>query len=156
MMPLDTLTFPALGVVVPGGHTFMVKISSLGEYQLIGTTQDDAIGEAFDKVASMLGLPYPGGPNVEKLAKLGNSKSYPFKPGRIKESPWDFSFSGLKTNVLYTLQKEVEKTEVVKANIAASFQETALNDILSKAKKAALEFGCRAIFLEEGSAITSV
>jgi N6-L-threonylcarbamoyladenine synthase len=157
MMPLKEVVFPALGVVISGGHTFLVKIISIGCYELIGTTQDDAIGEAFDKVAAMLGLPYPGGPSIEALAKSGNSKRYPFKAGRVKESPWDFSFSGLKTNVLYTLKgPNADKnspliiTEEDKADVAASFQEAALGDIVEKAIKASKDFACKCILLGGG------
>ncbi len=157
MMPLEKPLFPALGVVVSGGHTFLVKIETLGTYELIGTTLDDAIGEAFDKVAAMLGLPYPGGPSIEALALHGNPLLFPFKAGRVKTKPFDFSFSGLKTNVLYAVKganadkKSLLKiTEDEKRHVAASFQETALNDIVSKATKAAHEYGCKAIYIGGG------
>ena len=77
MMPLETPPLPALGLVVSGGHTFIVKIDELGKYEMLGTTQDDAIGEAFDKVAALLGLPYPGGPEIEALAKHGDPLPFP-------------------------------------------------------------------------------
>ncbi len=146
--------FPALGVVISGGHTFIVKILELGKYELIGATQDDAIGEAFDKVASMLGLPYPGGPAIEALALQGNSSKYFFKRGVIKERPWDFSFSGLKTNVLYTVRGVKNAPLKIPSedipHIAAAFQETALNDIVDKAIKASHAFGCKNIYLGGG------
>ena len=97
--------FPALGVVLSGGHTSLVKIESIGKYTLISETIDDAIGEAFDKVAKILNLPYPGGPEVERLAKSG-TLCYPLKAGQVKGKPLHFSFSGLKTGVLYTLKRE--------------------------------------------------
>jgi len=153
MMNLDhrTLSFPALGIVVSGGHTFMVKILEIGHYQLIGTTQDDAAGEAFDKVAVMLGLPYPGGPSVEKLASLGNPSRYSFKAGYVKERPFDFSFSGIKTNVLYTLKSlSPSCLDVEKKHIAASFQEAVCGDIVKKSLKAIQHFGCKALFLGGG------
>jgi N6-L-threonylcarbamoyladenine synthase len=103
IMPLESPPFPALGIVISGGHTFMVKMRGIGSYEGIGTTQDDAIGEAFDKVASLLHLPYPGGPAIEQLAKQGNPSRFSFRPANVKGRPWDFSFSGLKTNVLYAL-----------------------------------------------------
>lgn len=156
-MPLNHPPFPALGLVISGGHTFMVKIESIGVYQMIGSTLDDAIGEAFDKVASMLGLPYPGGPAIESLAKQGNSKRFPFKAGKVKGKPWDFSFSGLKTNVLYTLKgpnadkhAPLQISEAEKADIAAAFQETALGDVVSKAIAAARYFNCSAIYIGGG------
>jgi N6-L-threonylcarbamoyladenine synthase len=157
MMLQEELFFPALGLVVSGGHTFMVKIDGVGSYQMIGTTLDDAVGEAFDKVAALLGLPYPGGPAVEALAKQGDPTRYPFKAGSVKGKPWDFSFSGLKTNVLYTLKgpnadkhAPLQVPEEDKAHIAASFQETALNDLVTKARLAAQEYGCKAIYVGGG------
>ena len=149
MMPLDNPIFPALGVVVSGGHTFLVKIEEIGSYQMIGTTRDDAIGEAFDKVGTLLGLPYPGGPKIEALAKMGNSSRFAFRPGKIKNSPWDFSFSGLKTNVMYTLQGMVI-SEQDKADVAASFQETALRNVVIKAIDASKVYGCQAIYCGGG------
>ena len=157
MMPLETPLFPSLGLVVSGGHTFLVKINGIGDYALIGTTQDDAVGEAFDKVAKLLGLPYPGGPEIEALAKQGNPTRYPFKPGNVKNQPLDFSFSGLKTNVLYTIKgpnagKDAPLTisEQDKADVAASFQETALKDVVAKTLKAASTFECKAIYCGGG------
>ncbi len=157
MMPLETIPFPALGVVVSGGHTFLVKMEGIGKYSLIGTTVDDAIGEAFDKVGNLLGLAYPGGPAIEALAKQGDPKKYSFRPGVVKGRPWDFSFSGLKTNVLYTTKGPNSTkhapliiAEEEKAHIAAAFQETALGDVVDKALKAAEVFGCKAIFLGGG------
>lgn len=157
MMPLTHIPLPAIGLVVSGGHTFLVKIEGIGQYTLIGNTQDDAIGEAFDKVATMLGLSYPGGPEIEALAKQGNPHSYPFRPGKIKNSPWDFSFSGLKTNVLYTIKgpnagkdSPLLITEKQKADVAASFQETALKSVVAKAIEASRAFECQAIYCGGG------
>jgi N6-L-threonylcarbamoyladenine synthase len=156
-MGCENPEFPALGVVISGGHTFLVKMESLGQYEMIGQTVDDAIGEAFDKVAVLLDLPYPGGPQIEKLALQGDPKLFPFKSGVVKGRPWDFSFSGLKTNVLYTVKgQNCDKkaasliTEHDKPHIAASFQEAALKDISSKALAAAEQFGCKMIFLGGG------
>ncbi len=157
MMEQEELIFPALGVVISGGHTFMVKIHHVGNYELIGTTVDDAIGEAFDKVAALLGLPYPGGPQIEALAVHGDSGCFPFKSGRVKENPWDFSFSGLKTSVLYAVKGAnahknspliIEEAE--KAHVAASFQKAALEDVVEKSLKAAHTFSCRALYFGGG------
>lgn len=157
MMGQKEILLPALGVVVSGGHTFLVKICALGSYELIGSTVDDAVGEAFDKVATMLGLSYPGGPAIEQLAKSGDPTLYKFNAGKVKERPWDFSFSGLKTNVLYTVKgpnstKEspllIEENQ--KAHVAAAFQETALGEIVKKSLKAAVAFDCKAIYLGGG------
>lgn len=157
MMGKEKLIFPSLGVVVSGGHTFLVLIEDIGTYRLIGTTVDDAVGEAFDKVGKLLDLPYPGGPEIEKLAKGGDPKAYPFKAGRVKEKPYAFSFSGLKTNVFYSIHGQNSPkgakcplTEKEKADVAASFQEAALNDVVNKALKAAKAFNLEAIYVGGG------
>lgn len=157
MMSQDTTHFPALGIVISGGHTFMVRIHGIGQYEWIGTTVDDAIGEAFDKVAALLGLPYPGGPAIEALARSGDPTRYPFKPGHVRGSPWNFSFSGLKTQVLYALKGQNGNKEALsllpdseKAHIAASFQETALGDIVSRAQKAIKSYPVEAIYVGGG------
>jgi N6-L-threonylcarbamoyladenine synthase len=152
--------YPALGVVLSGGHTFMVKMLSSEKFEMIASTVDDAIGESFDKVAALLSLPYPGGPEIEKLALLGDSTKYPFKAGKVKDNALAFSFSGLKTQVLYAVKGQssnksspsiIEESE--KKHIAASFQMTALSDVVMKAIKAAELIGCRQIFL--GGGVTS-
>lgn len=157
MMSHHSFVFPAIGVVVSGGHTFLVKILSVGQYEMIGSTVDDAVGEAFDKVATLLDLPYPGGPEIERLAKGGNGHKYPYKAGVVKGRPWDFSFSGLKTNVLYTVKGQngdrKGKTLISdqeKQDVAASFQEAALSDIAKKALSAFREFGAKAIYVGGG------
>jgi N6-L-threonylcarbamoyladenine synthase len=157
LMGCNSPQFPALGVVVSGGHTFLTLIRGLGHYEMIGQTVDDAIGEAFDKVAVLLGLPYPGGPEIEKLARQGDPSKYPFKAGVVKGHPWDFSFSGLKTNVLYTVKgQNCDKSapnqipDHDRPHIAAAFQEAALQDVVKKATHAAEKFGCRMMFLGGG------
>jgi N6-L-threonylcarbamoyladenine synthase len=157
MMHQETPLFPSLGVVLSGGHTFLVVIHGLGTYELIGTTIDDAVGEGFDKVARMLDLPYPGGPEIEKLALEGATTSLTFKPGKVKEKPYDFSFSGIKTNVFYSIYgQNGKKTEPCplsiekKAEVAYAFQEAALGDVVKKSIKAASDFGCKAIYIGGG------
>ena len=157
MMSSGSFVFPSLGVVASGGHTFLVRIEAIGEYTLIGTTVDDAVGEAFDKVASLLDLPYPGGPEIERLAREGNPRRFSYKAGAVKGRPWDFSFSGLKTNVLYTVKGqngdkrgESKISEADKADVAASFQETALGDIAAKARSAFEIFGGKALYVGGG------
>ncbi len=157
MMGCEKVEFPALGVVISGGHTFLTRILDFGVYELVGKTVDDAVGEAFDKVAVMLGLSYPGGPAIEKLALQGDPSKYSFKPGKVKQHPLNFSFSGLKTNVLYTLKGQNQDksapsvlADEEKPHIAAAFQETALNDIVDKTLLAAAEFPSKAIFLGGG------
>jgi len=154
--------FPALGVVVSGGHTFLAKMKDICRYEILGTTVDDAVGEAFDKVASLLGLPYPGGPSIERLALSGNASKYPFKGGKVKGRPLDFSFSGLKTNVLYTIKGTSGDrkgtnliTDEEKKDVAASFQKGALSDIYTKAMVAAKTFDCQAIYLGGGVTLNS-
>lgn len=147
LMHLDPIPLPALGIVLSGGHTLLLKILGLGSYEPIGTTVDDAIGEAFDKVASLLGLPYPGGPHVERLAATGNLKAHSFSSGKVKRSPLHFSFSGLKTAVLYAVKGN---EAISKADVAASFQETAFRDVANKAYLASKLFPCQALFLGGG------
>lgn len=143
----DPVEFPALGLVLSGGHTTLLQINAIGSYKLLGQTVDDAIGEAFDKVAKLLGLPYPGGPIVEALAKKGNPKRYSFKAGTCKNNPLSFSFSGLKTAVLYGLKGE---EEVSKEDLCASFQEAAFKDIISKTTLAQKQTGANTVVLGGG------
>lgn len=157
MMSNNRFIFPAIGLVVSGGHTLLVRILNIGNYELIGMTVDDAVGETFDKVASMLGLPYPGGFAIETLAKKGDPKTYSFKPGIVKDNPWNFSFSGIKTNVLYTIKgqngrkhSQNKLSEKDFPHIAASFQEAALKNIVSKTLDATKTFDCQAIYVGGG------
>jgi N6-L-threonylcarbamoyladenine synthase len=129
--------YPAIGAILSGGHTQFLFIKEPNCFELIGSTVDDAIGEAFDKVAKMLDLGYPGGPIIEQYAKMGNSHKYSFHGGQVKKRPFDLSFSGLKTSVLYTLfgqdakqQKELSMQE--KYDAAASFQQVATQIIADK------------------------
>ena len=138
--------WPALGIVLSGGHTSVFLMEHAASYKLISETVDDAIGEAFDKCAKMLNLPYPGGPHIEKLAKEGNPLSYPLKAGFVKERPLYFSFSGLKTAVKYAINRlgGVENLSSEQKNdLCASFQQTAFNDVLSKCKKLAKLHHCK-------------
>lgn len=151
------LQFPCLGVVLSGGHTALVRMNTLGSYDLLGETVDDAIGEAFDKVAKLLELPYPGGPQIETLARQGNKERFKFKPGKVKERPLDFSFSGLKTAVLYTIKGQNNTTPQLnplskqdKADISAAFQEIAFKDIVDKIKLASEKYNCPTIVFGGG------
>ncbi len=151
---------PALGAVLSGGHTSLVLIHDIGKYTLLGQTVDDAIGEAFDKVAKMLNLPYPGGPHIESKATQGNPYKYPLKAGVLKGAPYHFSFSGLKTSVLYTIREEIQKTgskelsQEVLQNIAASFQMAAITDVVKKIQLALTDYQLpikpKALFLGGG------
>ena len=142
--------FPALGLILSGGHTLLVKMQGVNDYEVLGHTADDAIGESFDKVAAMLELKYPGGPLIEKLALEGDPYRFPFKGGQVKGSPLNFSFSGLKTNVRYTIEKLSPLSLQDKKDLAASFQRAALDDIYHKTMLALAEFDCKAIYLGGG------
>lgn len=133
---------PHLALVVSGGHTLFVDVESFGTYNLIGRSQDDAAGEAFDKVGKMLNLPYPGGPEIDARAQMGNPKAFDFPRGLIKQDTLDVSFSGLKTSVLYTLPKitpsgnPAELKEETLNDICASFQQAVIDVLCTKAMKA--------------------
>ncbi len=151
------VAFPCLGAVLSGGHTSLLYMEGIGRYRLIGQTVDDAIGEAFDKAAKILGLPYPGGPEIEKIAKKGDPKRFILKSGRVKNRPFDFSFSGLKTAVLYAAKGPksnyhsplvISKGDI--PHIAASFQEAALSDVVCKALKAADAYQCESLVFGGG------
>ena len=131
--------FPFLCLTVSGGHTQLVWVKSALDMEVIGETQDDAVGEAFDKTAKLLGLPYPGGPLVDKYAKKGNPNAFTFSEPKTDKA-LDFSFSGLKTAVLYFLQKEQKKNSAfIRSNlddICASVQHTIVNILMNKLRKA--------------------
>lgn len=156
LMDKELPHFPCLGVVLSGGHTSILLVEEIGRYRLIGETQDDAVGEAFDKVAKMMGLPYPGGPLIEELAEKGDPYAYPLKIGKVKEKPYDFSLSGLKTAVLYTLKGQNRSgiaemlTLEEKRNVAASFQRTVFEDIEAKVSRAASEYGVSTVLFGGG------
>ena len=138
---------PHLALIVSGGHTMLVHARNAGDYHLVGRTLDDAAGEAFDKVARMLGLPYPGGPEIEEQARSGNPDAYKFPrsmPGEL-----NFSFSGLKTAVRYALPK-IEDINMRIPDICASFQEAVIDVLVSKSLQAATERGCGIIALSGG------
>jgi N6-L-threonylcarbamoyladenine synthase len=150
-------SFPFLCLTVSGGHTQIVKVLSTSEMQVIGETRDDAAGEAFDKSAKLLGLPYPGGPLIDKYAAEGNPKRFQFAEPQIEDL--DFSFSGVKTSILYFLQKETKKDpDFIKNNLAdicASIQAKIISILLKKLKKAALQTGIRELCLAGGVSANS-
>lgn len=149
LMANPSIPLPAIGAILSGGHTTLVHIKSLGEYVIIGETVDDAVGEAFDKCAKIMGLPYPGGPIIEKMA-LSGAKKHLFKAGQVKGKPLAFSFSGLKTAVLYAYQKIENPTEQDKNDIAASFQHAAFTDIQRKIELAMQACGTRTLLVGGG------
>jgi N6-L-threonylcarbamoyladenine synthase len=130
--------FPALCLLVSGGHTELILMKGHGDFERLGETLDDAVGEAYDKVAKMLGLGYPGGPALEKLAVDGNPEAFNFPRGLLNRPNVDFSFSGIKTSVLYMLRKNDDKLEdeSFRADIAASFHEAVLDILIRKTRRA--------------------
>lgn len=155
--------FPMLAIIVSGGHSQLALFRDHFDYTLLGQTQDDAIGEAFDKVAKIIGLPYPGGPNVSKAALQGDPKAFPLP--KAKMGKYDFSFSGLKTAVLRLAQAQIGETyafpsknlperlnQAQKCDIAASFQYVAIETIVDKAKLAFEEFGPKSVVIAGGVA----
>jgi N6-L-threonylcarbamoyladenine synthase len=156
--------FPMLAVIVSGGHSQLALFRDHFDYSLLGQTQDDAIGEAFDKVAKILGLPYPGGPSIAKAAESSDAQAYTLPKAKMA-APYDFSFSGLKTAVLRLAQAEIGESydfpsfklaerlsEAQKLNIAASFQRTAIETIVDKAKQAYEEFRPASVVIAGGVA----
>ena len=139
---------PHVGLIVSGGHTLLMDVSGAGLYQKLGGTRDDAAGEAYDKVGKMLGLAYPGGPEIEKAARNGNPSAYDFPRSMLHEPHLDFSFSGLKTAVLYTLQREKEGFSV--PDLAASFQQAVIEILVQKTLRAVRQTGHRRIGLSGG------
>lgn len=136
-----------VGLIVSGGHTLLMEVDSPGNYKRLGGTRDDASGEAFDKVGKMLGLPYPGGPEIEKAAQGGDAEAYDFPRSMMQGGDLDFSFSGLKTAVLYTLQKEPDAKV---ANVAASFQGAVVEVLVEKTMRAAKQARADVIGLSGG------
>jgi N6-L-threonylcarbamoyladenine synthase len=149
--------FPFLCLTVSGGHTQLVWVKSALNMEIIGETLDDAVGEAFDKTAKLIGLPYPGGPLIDKLAKEGNPDRFSFPMGEMPGL--NFSFSGIKTSILYFLQKQVAINpnfiEENKADICASVQKTLIEILLRKVKKAMVQTGCKQIAIAGGVSANS-
>jgi N6-L-threonylcarbamoyladenine synthase len=125
--------FPCLVLVVSGGHTQLIECAAAHEYSLLGSTRDDAVGESFDKVARLLGLPYPGGPSIQKAAETGDPKAVVFPRAFAKTENLEFSYSGLKTAVLYERQRNPERPF---EDVAASFQWAAVDSLVIKTKQA--------------------
>jgi len=144
--------FPALVLVVSGGHTELILMLGHGRYQLIGQTLDDAVGECFDKVAKLLGLGYPGGPIISRLALSGRPQAYDLPRPMINSGDFNFSFSGLKTAVLYSLQKKNRLNQRDIADYAAAFQQAAVEVLVTKTMAAARKYQVKSIMLGGGVA----
>jgi N6-L-threonylcarbamoyladenine synthase len=156
--------FPMLALIVSGGHCQLVLFHDHGNYELLGQTCDDAVGEAFDKVAKIIGLPYPGGPSIAKTAKMGNPLAYQLPKSKM-DKPYDFSFSGLKTAVLRAVQREIgvdftfpsyQLAELLsdrqRNDFAASFQRTAVETLVDKTEKAFYEYNPNSVVIAGGVA----
>ena len=144
---------PFVCLVVSGGHTHLVNVKDYGEYEILGRTRDDAAGEAFDKVARAVGLGYPGGPKIDKLAKEGNPNAIEFPRAKIDGSVYDFSFSGLKSAVLnYINSCEMKNIEINKADLVASFQSSVVESLVTRAMMAVKEMNTDKIAIAGGVA----
>jgi len=144
--------FPALCLVVSGGHTDLILMKGHGDYKLLGRTLDDAAGEAFDKVAKLLNIGYPGGPKIQKLAAKGNPEKFDFPRPMLNRKSYDFSFSGLKTAVLYLVKKEFANKKIHVADICASFQQAVIDVLVNKTVRAAKEFKVKSVIIGGGVA----
>ena len=143
-------------LVVSGGHTHLVNVVDYGKYEILGKTRDDAAGEAFDKVARAVGLGYPGGPKIDKLAKEGNPSAIAFPRAKITDAQYDFSFSGIKSAVLnYINQCEMKQVEINRADLVASFQKAVVDVLVDHAMNAAKEYGFKKLAIAGGVASNS-
>ncbi len=146
------ISFPALVLLVSGGHTMLILVKDYFSYELLGQAKDDAVGESFDKVARLLGISYPGGPLIEKIAKGYQGDLFAFPRPMFKEDNYDFSFSGLKTAVLYKTREFPRLTKRLKNKIAASFQEAAIDVLVAKFIRAVKEYKPQSVLLAGGVA----
>ncbi len=158
----EKIDFPFIALIVSGGHTILVLVKNYFEHKVLGMTQDDAAGEAFDKVAKLLGLGYPGGPIIDTLAKEGDEDFHKFPSANVKESVYDFSFSGIKTSVLYFLRNnygdikdENVRRKIPVNDIAASFQKAVINSLVDKTMLAASYYNVKTIAVSGGVSANS-
>ena len=148
-----TVSFPFLGLIVSGGHTSLYRVDGFGAYRLLGQTRDDAAGEAFDKVAKLLGLGYPGGAVIDRLAEGGDPQAFPFPRAMTRAETLDFSFSGLKTAVRYFVQRnEPSFLQAHLADLVASFQEAVVDSLIIKLSQASSSSGVRRFVVSGGVA----
>ncbi len=146
------MKFPLLALVVSGGHTELVYMKEHGHFEVIGETRDDAAGEAYDKVARVLEMPYPGGPHIDRLAQEG-AATIPLPRAWLEEGSYDFSFSGLKSAVINTVHNAQQRGEsIIPAELAASFQESVIEVLVTKTLRAAEEYNVRQVLLAGGVA----
>jgi N6-L-threonylcarbamoyladenine synthase len=147
----DAPKFPFIALLVSGGHTLLIEVRGLGNYTVLGETIDDAVGEAFDKTAKLLGLPYPGGPALAKLAEQGDAKRFHFPRPMLDRKDLNFSFSGLKTHAVNCFQQSV-KDEKTRADIACAFEEAAVDTLIQKSLRALEQTGLNTLVLVGGVA----
>ena len=145
-------SFPFLTLLISGGHCLIIRADDFSEYKVLGQSRDDAVGEAFDKVAKLLDLGYPGGPKIEELATRGDPNAFNFPRPMTKESHLDFSFSGLKTAVLYAFRSEKDPSDTFKADLAASFQEAVADTLFLKSQLAIAQNGLDQLVIGGGVA----
>ena len=144
---------PFICLIVSGGHSHLVMVKDYGEYEILGRTRDDAAGEAFDKVARAIGLGYPGGPKIDKVAKEGNADAIAFPRAKVADAVYDFSFSGLKSAVLNYLNScEMKKIPVCQADVAASFQKAVVDVLVEHSMQAVKEYGMNKFAIAGGVA----
>jgi N6-L-threonylcarbamoyladenine synthase len=145
------ISLPAIGLIVSGGHTILLALEKIDKWKKIGETRDDAVGEAFDKVARLIGLPYPGGPEIQKTAEKGKADAIVFTRPMVNQKNLDFSLSGLKTAILYYLRGK-KITPKLRADVAASFQQTVVDMLVIKTLRAAWQYGAKSVILAGGVA----
>ncbi len=150
MLESSAPSFPFLTLLVSGGHTQLMEVTAIGQYALLGESVDDAAGEAFDKTAKLLGLGYPGGPALAKLATQGNPEVFHFPRPMTKQPGLNFSFSGLKTQVLTTWKNQESKDEQVKADIARAFEDAVIDTLIIKCKRAIKQTGLESLVIAGG------
>lgn len=150
LLEVEQPPLPFLALLVSGGHTLLVKVSALGQYQVLGESLDDAAGEAFDKTAKLMGLPYPGGPRLAQLAQLGDATRYPLPRPLLHRQDLNFSFSGLKTATAQLIQKVDCQQAQVQADVAASFQAAVVDVLTAKTLQAARLHGLKHVVVSGG------
>lgn len=155
MLEDEKIQFPFVALLISGGHTMLIKVEKPGQYELLGQSVDDAAGEAFDKTAKLLGIPYPGGPGLEKLAAKGKSGIFNFPRPMIKNPNCDFSFAGLKTAVLNATLEHKDDLEDVKADIARGFTEAIASTLEIKCKRALKQTGIKTLVVAGGVSANS-
>src|SRR6185503_19324637 len=150
LLEADPPPFPHVALLVSGGHTMLIEARAIGRYELLGETRDDAAGEAFDKTAKLLGLPYPGGPHLARLAAGGRRGAFAFPRPMLDRAGLEFSFSGLKTAVLHAVRAAPDLSEAVKADVACAVQTAIVETLMAKAVRALEQTGLDVLVVSGG------